>query len=67
MKLEKNIAQRQVLASLMSSGLLEPALFNKENNTLILEEQHLHEEKDKLIHSVSGDRTKAETHQMCIR
>lgn len=67
MKLEKNIEQRQVLASLMSSGLLEPALFNKENNTLILEEQRLHEEKDKLIYSVSGYRTKAETLQKLIK
>ena len=67
MKLEKNIEQRQVLASLMSSGLLEPALFNKENNTLILEEKRLHEEKDKLIHSVSGYRTKAETLQKLIK
>ena len=67
MKLEKNIEQRQVLASLMSSGLLEPALFNKENNTLILEEQRLHEEKDKLIYSVSGDRIKAETLQKLIK
>ena len=50
-----------------SSGLLEPALFNKENNTLILEEQHLHEEKDKLIYSVSGDRTKVETMQKLIK
>ena len=66
-KLEKNIEQRQVLASLMSSGLLEPALFNKENNTLILEEKRLHEEKDKLIYSVSGDRTKAETLQKLIK
>jgi len=67
MKLEKNIEQRQVLASLMSSGLLEPALFNKENNTLILEEQRLHEEKDKLIYSVSGDKIKAETLQKLIK
>lgn len=67
MKLEKNIEQRQVLASLMSSGLLESALFNKENNTLILEEQRLHEEKYKLIYSVSGDRIKAETLQKLIK
>ena len=67
MKLEKNIEKRQVLMSLMSGGLLESALFNKENNTLILEEQRLHEEKDKLIYSVSGDRIKAETLQKLIK
>ena len=67
MKLEKNIEKRQVLMSLVSGGLLEPALFNKENNTLILEEQRLHEEKDKLIYSVSGEKIKAETLQKLIK
>lgn len=38
-KLEKNIEQRQVLTSLMASGILEPALFNSENNTLIHEKE----------------------------
>lgn len=66
-KLEKNIEQRQVLTSLMSSGLLEPAIFHKENNALILEEQHLREEKDKVIYSVSGDRTKVENLQKLIK
>lgn len=66
-KLEKNIEQRQVLANLMSSGLLDPALFNKENNALILEEQHLQEEKDKAVYSVSGDRTKVENLQKLIK
>ena len=44
-KLEKNMEKRQVLTSLMAGGLLEPALFSKENNALILEEKHLQEEK----------------------
>lgn len=67
MKLEKNIEKRQVLMSLMSGGLLESALFNKENNALILEEQRLREEKNKVIYSVSGDRTKVETLQKLIK
>ncbi|MFV0362633.1 MAG: recombinase family protein, partial [Suipraeoptans sp.] len=57
-KLEKNMEQRQVLTSLMASGLLEPALFNSENNILIQEEEMLQAEKNRLIHSVSGDRTR---------
>lgn len=52
--------QRQVLTSLMASGLLEPALFSKENNALILEEKRLQEEKKQMINTVSGDRTKIE-------
>lgn len=59
-KLEKNMEQRQVLTSLMASGLLDPALFSKENNALILEEKHLQEEKKQMINTVSGDRTKIE-------
>lgn len=59
-RLEKNMEQRQVLTSLMASGLLEPALFSKENNALILEEKRLQEEKKQMINTVSGDRTKIE-------
>lgn len=66
-KLEKNVEQRQVLTSLMASGLLEPALFNRENNMLILEEQSLQEEKNKVMHSVSGDRTRVDALQKLIK
>lgn len=66
-KLEKNMEQRQVLTSLMASGLLEPALFNRENNMLIQEEQHLQEEKNKVINSVSGSHTKVDALQKLIK
>lgn len=66
-KLEKNVEQRQVLTSLMASGLLEPALFNRENNMLILEEQRLQEEKNKVMHSVSGDRTRVDALQKLLK
>ncbi len=65
--LEKNVEQRQALTSLMASGLLEPALFNKENNALTLEEQRLQEEKRKIMTSVSGDRTKVEALEKLIK
>ena len=48
-KLEKNTEQRQVLISLVASGILEPAIFNSENNALIQEKEMLEAEKDKLI------------------
>ena len=51
----------------MSNKFLKSALFNKENNALILEEKRLWEEKDKVIYSVSGDRTKVETLQKLIK
>lgn len=66
-KLEKNMEKRQVLTSLMADGLLEPALFSKENNALILEEKHLQEEKKQMINSVSGDRTKIEALETLIK
>lgn len=65
--LEKNTEQKQVLTSLMASGLLEPALFNKENNDLTVEEQHLQEEKRKIMTSVSGDMTKIEALEKLIK
>ncbi|MFR1708856.1 MAG: recombinase family protein [Clostridium sp.] len=66
-KLEKNMEQRQVLTSLMASGILEPALFNSENNTLIQEKEMLETEKNKLMHSVSGDRTKSDALEKLIK
>ena len=66
-KLEKNIEQRQVLTSLMASGILEPALFNSENNTLNQEKEMLEAEKNKLMHSVSGDRTRFDALEKLIK
>lgn len=66
-KLEKNIEQRQVLTSLMASGILEPAIFNSENNTLNQEKEMLEAEKNKLMHSVSGDRTKFDALEKLIK
>ena len=66
-KLEKNMEQRQVLTSLMASGILEPALFNSENNTLIQAKEMLETEKNKLMHSVSGDRTKFDALEKLIK
>ena len=58
MLLEKNEEQKQMLTILMSSGILEPALYSKENNALIVEKRRLQEEKRKIMLSVSGERTK---------
>lgn len=66
-KLEKNIEQRQVLTSLMASGLLEPALFNSENNILMQEEEKIQSEKNRLMNSVSGDRTRFDALEKLIK
>lgn len=59
-RIEKNAEQRQVLTSLMASKYIEPVLFNKENNRLTTEFEMLRKEKENLMHSIGGDRTKAE-------
>lgn len=66
-RIEKNIEQRQVLTSLMASKYLEPVLFNKENNKLTMEAEVLRKEKENLMRSIGGDRTKAEELQKLIK
>lgn len=65
--IEKNMEQRQVLTNLMASGYLEPALFNKESNTLAAEADALRQEKDSLMHSINGDMVKVEELQRLIK
>lgn len=65
--IEKNMEQRQVLTSLMASGYLEPALFNKESNTLTVEAETLRKGKEDLLNSIGGDMSKAEELQNLIK
>ena len=51
----------------MASGLLEPALFNSENNRLVQEEHRLQNEKSNVMNSVSGDRTKVDALKKLIK
>lgn len=57
-QLEKVTEERQVLASLISSGLLEPGMASSENNKLNARERQLTAEKDSSMNSVLGDRDK---------
>lgn len=66
-QIEKNMEQRQVLTNLMAGGYLEPALFNRESNTLASEAETLRQEKDSLVRSVNGDMEKADELQKLIR
>ncbi len=52
-KIEKNIEQHQILVGLMTSGVLEPAVFNQEKNNLDQESRLLKDEKEKLSSGVS--------------
>jgi hypothetical protein len=42
----------------MATGVLEPTVFNKENAALVIEEQKLRAEKEKLMNYVGGDKTR---------
>jgi hypothetical protein len=58
LRIEGNTDRKQILTNLMATGVLEPAVFNKENNALLAEEQRLRAEKDKLVSFVGGDKVR---------
>ncbi len=51
-QMEKNTEQRQVLVNLMAGGILEPAVFNRENNELLAVMNQLQDEREKLAESL---------------
>jgi len=59
-KIENNMEQSQMLTGLMAKGYLEPALFNKEKNSLEAERESLFAEKEQFTDSVNGNFTKVE-------
>lgn len=59
-RIENNLEQSQMLMGLMAKGYLEPALFNKEKNSLASESARLLAEKEQLTHSVNGNLAKVE-------
>ncbi len=66
-QVEKINEQKVVLASLVSSGFLDPAMFNSENNSLLAEEKSLQDDKSKLLRGVNGDRTKTDALEFLIK
>lgn len=56
--IESNTDRKQILTNLMTTGVLEPTVFNKENTALVIEEQRLRAEKEKLMNYVGGDKTR---------
>jgi DNA invertase Pin-like site-specific DNA recombinase len=59
-KIENNMEQNQMLIGLMTKGYLEPALFNKEKNSLAVEVARLLAEKEQVTYSVNGNLVKVE-------
>ncbi|MBV1757995.1 MAG: recombinase family protein [Dethiosulfatibacter sp.] len=66
-RIGKNIEQRQVLVGLMSSAILEPAVFNKENNALVAELNRLQIEKELLASSIISYRKQSEEAQKLLK
>ena len=66
-KIEINMEQSQVLTGLMAKGYLEPALFNKEKNSLAAEDTRLRAEKEWLAHSVNGNLVKVEEVNLLLK
>lgn len=58
--IEKNAEKRKTLKNLMVNGYLEPAVFKQESNVLTTNAEMLQQERDNLIHYVSGDQTRVE-------
>ena len=65
--IEKNMEQRQVLVSLMSSAILEPAVFNNENNALVAELGRLQGEKEAMAGSITSNRKQSEEAQKLLK
>lgn len=59
-KIESNVEQSQMMTSLMTKGYLEPALFNKEKNSLAAEDARLRAEKEQITCSVNGNLSKVD-------
>lgn len=66
-EIEKVKEKKQVLVNLMTSGLLEPPIFQKENNVLIVESEKLKVQKENLLSSVSVDNEKADVLKNLVR
>lgn len=64
--IESNTDRKQILIVLMATGVLEPTVFNQENAALLMEEQKLRVEKEKLISYVGSDKTRIKELQKLI-
>ena len=50
--MDKNTQRRQSMVQLLSKGLLEPAVYARENNALIQEAKQIADEQGRLTHNV---------------
>lgn len=57
-KIEENADKKQTLATLMTQGLLDAAVYNSASHNLMVEEQELKDRKEELMNNIGGDKTK---------
>ena len=57
-QIEENTDKKQTLVRLMTQGLLDAAVYNSENHTLLMEEQNLKNRREELMNNIGGDKTK---------
>ena len=66
-QIEKNAEQIVVLTNLMSSGYIEPEIFQAEKNQLNLEADRLAREKQLISKNINGDLTHLDEAQKLLR
>lgn len=66
-QIEKNAEQIAVLTNLMSSGYIEPEIFQTEKNKLKLEADRLAKEKQLIARSINGNLTHLDETQKLLR
>ena len=58
MEIEDNISQEELLVKLMAKGYLEPALYNREKNELLMARAEMTSKKEGLVDSLNNEMSK---------
>ncbi len=59
-EIDDNTSQKELLVKLMAKGYLEPALYNREKNELLMKKEKLTEQRDALIDDLNSELSKGQ-------
>lgn len=59
-EIDDNTSQKELLVKLMAKGYLEPALYNREKNELLMRKEKLTEQRDALIDDLNSELSKGQ-------
>ncbi len=59
-EIDDNTSQKELLVKLMAKGYLEPALYNREKNELLMKKEMLTEQRDALIDDLNSELSKGQ-------